>query len=77
MPHSRNVLVTSGNVRAMLICSSCYAIRGFSYILLFAFYAGYYVNYISCSAGNVLAYWEGFTGICVLNDRRKLSVMAA
>ena len=61
----------------MLICSSSYAIRGFSYILLFAFYAGYYVNYISCSAGNMLAYWEGFTGICALDDRRKLSVMPA
>ena len=40
MPHCRNVLVTSGNVRAMLICWSSYAIRGFPFILLFAFYAG-------------------------------------
>ena len=38
MPHNRNVLVTGGNVRAMLICSSSYAVRGFPYILLFAFY---------------------------------------
>ena len=43
----------------------------------FSFYSGYYVNYISCSAGNMLAGWEGFTGICALDDRRKLSVMPA
>ena len=75
MPHSRNVLVTSGSVRVMLICSSSYAIRGFSYILLFTFYADNYVNHISCSAGNILVYWEGFTGICIyvlLDDNNKI-----
>ena len=35
VPHSRNVLATSGNARAMLICSSSYAIRGFPAILFF------------------------------------------
>ena len=77
MPHSRNVLVTGCNVRAMLICSSSYAVRGFSYILLLAFCAGYYVNHISCLAGNMLAYWEGLTGICALDGTRKLSVVSA
>ena len=77
MPKGGNVLVTRGNVRAMLICASSYAIRGFSYILLLAFCAGYYVNHISCLAGNMLAYWEGLTGVCALDGMRKLSVVSA
>ena len=71
MPRSRNVLFAGGNGRAMLICASSYAIRGFSYILLFVFCAGYYVIHISCSAGDMLAYWEGFTGSCALDDMQK------
>ena len=61
----------------MLICASSYIVRGLPYILLFAFDAGYCGNHISCSEGNMLAYLEGFTGVCALDGMRKLSIMFA
>ena len=77
MPYSGNILVSGCNVRAMLVCTSSYTVTGFTYILLFTFYAGDYVNYIRCSAGNMLAYLKGFTGICTLDSVPKLSISFA
>ena len=77
MPHSGNILVSGCNVRAMLVCTSSYTVTGFTYMLLFTFYAGNYVNYIRCSAGNMLAYLKGFTGICTLDSVPKLSICFA
>ena len=58
MPHCGNILVSGGNVRAMLVCTSSYTVRGFTYILLFVFYAGDYIN--------SLRSWRDFANECFL-----------